>query len=67
MNFIRSLVPVHQNFLVVKVSSLTFLASTLKDRKKETKTLPCTKNLGQAPRNLGDHRKIQVIRKTHTL
>lgn len=43
----------------------TILALTLKDEKKK-KTLPCAENLGQVPRNLGDHQKIQII-KRHTL
>ena len=40
------------------------MASALKDKKKERKkTLPCAENPGRVPRNLGDHRKTQIIRK----
>lgn len=48
---------------MLKYILFTFLSSALEDKKKERKkTLPCAENLGQLPRNLGDHWKIQIIR-----
>ena len=50
MNFLFLCV-IHQNFLLVKISYFTFMASTLKDKRK---MLPGTKNLG-------DHWSLSLV------